>query len=57
MTMTLEQVRDWHLEEVCRLNSYRHIFPNDSTVLAALIMRHQSMADAIDAHLSESTHG
>ena len=53
MTMTLEQVRGWHLEGVRRLNSYRHHFPNDSTVLAALIMHHQSMADAIDAHLTQ----
>ena len=53
MTTKLEQVRDWHLEEVRRLNSYRHPFPNDSTVLAALIMHHQSMADAIAARLTQ----
>lgn len=53
MKYTAEEVRDWHLEEVRRLNSYRHPFPNDSTVLAALIMHHQSMADAIAARLTQ----
>lgn len=51
--MTLEQVRDWHIEEVRRLNNSQHPFPNDSTVLQALAEHHQAMADAIDAHLTQ----
>lgn len=50
--MTLEQVRDWHNEEVRRLNKSQHPFPNGSTVLRALAKHHKAMADAIDAHLA-----
>jgi hypothetical protein len=50
--MTLERVRDWHLEEARRLNKSQHPFPNNSTVLLLLSDYHQTMADAIDAYLA-----
>ncbi|MES2347077.1 MAG: hypothetical protein V4641_05840 [Pseudomonadota bacterium] len=43
MSMTLEQVRDWHLSKVA-------LYSEEAYPRAA--QRHQKMADAIDAHLA-----
>lgn len=45
--MTLERVREWHLEKAMEFVRMQNRFPNDSTVLTSLEKMHQDMADAL----------
>lgn len=52
--MTLGRMREWHLDEVHRLRRLQHPFPNNSTVLSALMEMHQGMADLIEAQPAQA---
>lgn len=52
MTMTLESVRDWHRKHAQEIAGLERIF-NEPDYRVAM---HNSMADAIDAHLAHLAH-
>lgn len=52
MSMTLEQVRDWHRNEAERLRKLQHPFPNNSTVLQSLIAWHDEAVKVLESHLT-----